>query len=670
MTAEDGQALSDRAREDARTSGPTVSDGAALRDSRDPVPDHRVARIVVGIMSLALGVLLVGYMFLGRGFAHIAVGPVYIGDVVLTITLVGAAYLVVFVRVRRPLNLMLILIAGFMLLGAVRTAPYLGDHGTDALRDGVLWGYAAFAFVVYVLVDGVLAAAVFRAYGWVAAAFALWLPISWNLFVFFSRDIDPTRPGATVPLIFFKAGDMAVHIVGAIAFLILGALVIRRVRTLLWRLVLFLPLLGIAFISGTANRGALLTTSVGLAAVFALAPRSRNWLPFVAAMGVLALGLVIQSVIPWPAVSAPSAATASPAATVVASAGATDEPASVGRSTLLNPSFELAATNDGRVRGWTARGATAEIVERGAKHQERFVALRNELGPYAASLTSERFRLDEGPDLGISAWAMSITGRPIMEIYVIWYDRQGREIASEFVKAGGTQGIRRWREVSGILSSPDQATSAEIRFFEARGMSTMGIDHVALISGDLVLDPAPAPTPERRSASIEQMIDNILSVFEESDDPGLEGTKQFRLAWWGAIVDYTVFGEYFWSGKGFGVNLADDDGFQSTADGSLRAPHNSHLTVLARMGVPGIVLWMLLQGAFAVALVRTMLSSRRAGDGFLAAVAAWTLVYWLAMMVNTSFDPYLEGPQGGIWFWATMGFGMAIVRFGQARDPV
>ena len=28
--------------------------------------------------------------------------------------------------------------------------------------------------------------------------------------------------------------------------------------------------------------------------------------------------------------------------------------------------------------------------------------------------------------------------------------------------------------------------------------------------------------------------------------------------------DYTVFGDYFWTGKGFGINLADDDGFQTT----------------------------------------------------------------------------------------------------------
>jgi hypothetical protein len=46
----------------------------------------------------------------------------------------------------------------------------------------------------------------------------------------------------------------------------------------------------------------------------------------------------------------------------------------------------------------------------------------------------------------------------------------------------------------------------------------------------------------------------------------------------------------------------------------------------------------------------------------LAAIGGWILVYWTAMMVDTSFDPYLEGPQGGIWFWTLFGLGMVVIR--------
>lgn len=163
------------------------------------------------------------------------------------------------------------------------------------------------------------------------------------------------------------------------------------------------------------------------------------------------------------------------------------------------------------------------------------------------------------------------------------------------------------------------------------------------------------------------MFENLGSVFGTSSIAALDGTRAFRLAWWTKIVDYTVFGPYFWTGKGFGVNLADDDGFQPTADRSLRAPHNSHITALARMGVPGFVLWVLLQGAFAIGLLRSILAHRRNSEPNVAAVGAWILVYWTATMINTSFDPYLEGPQGGIWFWTLFGLGLVVMRLTPRR---
>jgi hypothetical protein len=36
--------------------------------------------------------------------------------------------------------------------------------------------------------------------------------------------------------------------------------------------------------------------------------------------------------------------------------------------------------------------------------------------------------------------------------------------------------------------------------------------------------------------------------------------------------------------------------------------------------------------------------------------------YWVAFIVNASFDVFLEGPMGGVWFWVLFGFGLAAVR--------
>jgi len=164
-----------------------------------------------------------------------------------------------------------------------------------------------------------------------------------------------------------------------------------------------------------------------------------------------------------------------------------------------------------------------------------------------------------------------------------------------------------------------------------------------------------------KQISVSEIANRITSVFGNEDE-ALEGTRAYRLEWWGDIVDYTVTGPFFWGGKGFGVNLATDDGFQFEAEETHRAPHNSHVTVLARMGVPGLAMWISLQVAFAVSLWVAMRKAQRIGLARWASIDAWLLIYWLAICINASFDPYLEGPQGGIWYWSIIGIGLYVLR--------
>jgi len=115
-----------------------------------------------------------------------------------------------------------------------------------------------------------------------------------------------------------------------------------------------------------------------------------------------------------------------------------------------------------------------------------------------------------------------------------------------------------------------------------------------------------------RELSLGQLTANLESLVTHSEFTNLEGTKNWRLAWWQTIVNYTVDGPYFWTGKGYGINLADSDGFQvGTRDEPLRSPHNSHLTLLARSGVPGFVLWVLLQLCWAFSILSSFWAARR-----------------------------------------------------------
>lgn len=165
-----------------------------------------------------------------------------------------------------------------------------------------------------------------------------------------------------------------------------------------------------------------------------------------------------------------------------------------------------------------------------------------------------------------------------------------------------------------------------------------------------------------RSISFEQLQTNVSTLTSSSSGGVEEGTKRWRLDWWNSIVDYTMRGPYFWQGKGFGINLADDDGFQVSEDKSLRSPHNGHLTLLARGGVPALVLWIAVQASWAGLMLRAWWRARRDKQPTWVAIFATLLAYWLAFLVNATFDVYLEGPVGGIWFWSVFGFGLAAVR--------
>src|SRR5688500_18418302 len=106
------------------------------------------------------------------------------------------------------------------------------------------------------------------------------------------------------------------------------------------------------------------------------------------------------------------------------------------------------------------------------------------------------------------------------------------------------------------------------------------------------------PGGKGRTISWQQFYVNFVSILGSSETGDLDSNKEWRINWWKDIVDYTVNGKYFWHGKGFGVNLADDDGYQVHKESQLRSPHNVHMTILARMGVPGAVLWCVMHGVW------------------------------------------------------------------------
>jgi O-antigen ligase/polysaccharide polymerase Wzy-like membrane protein len=143
----------------------------------------------------------------------------------------------------------------------------------------------------------------------------------------------------------------------------------------------------------------------------------------------------------------------------------------------------------------------------------------------------------------------------------------------------------------------------------------------------------------------------------EPEQGGLRiSTIAWRLRWWETIVGYTFEGPYLWTGKGYGINLADSDGFQGRM-GNLRSPHNATMNILARSGLPGLLLWLAFLASMAFQMIRIIVSPRyRLSHRTL---LLWMGVYWLAFLCNSTFGVFFEAPMGGIWFWSLNGLILA-----------
>lgn len=147
-----------------------------------------------------------------------------------------------------------------------------------------------------------------------------------------------------------------------------------------------------------------------------------------------------------------------------------------------------------------------------------------------------------------------------------------------------------------------------------------------------------------RNTGIKQLSDNVVSIVDRKIQSGsLNDNIFWRFAWWGKIIDYTIFGEYRLQGKGLGVNLSVDD--QIPADESVRAPHNFHLNVLARYGVPFTLLW----------LYWLFLQFRGFRRANMPRNQLIFLCVMFASLVNASFDVALEGPMAAMPFWVFTG---------------
>ena len=236
--------------------------------------------------AVLLMAVLLGYVFIGKGFAYQGVPPLLIGEIALV---AGAIVFLVSGMLIPSLETLASRFLAIMILWVVvRTVPYFGVYGMDAPRDAVIIIYGAFAFIVIglLLEDKRRLNSFLEVYGAAATVFVLASPVMFFITRFF-QDLIPTFPapnGEPISLWSFRPGQFGVHLSGAALFAFLG---LHRVGPL------WLPaFLATATMASATSRGAMLAVVIPLGLAALLGGRLRL-LAKLAGYGVLGLGAVL-----------------------------------------------------------------------------------------------------------------------------------------------------------------------------------------------------------------------------------------------------------------------------------------------------------------------------------------------------------------------------------------
>ena len=169
-----------------------------------------------------------------------------------------------------------------------------------------------------------------------------------------------------------------------------------------------------------------------------------------------------------------------------------------------------------------------------------------------------------------------------------------------------------------------------------------------------------------RPISVTQLVANVTSL-NGGGNTQLADNVEFRDELWTTLIKETVQRHKLVSGWGFGPNLALEVGFEGDLANPLRSPHNSHLDILARMGIIGTVLWAGLWTSWYGSLLFERFRLQRRGRRFTVGLMDFAMVGTTLIMVNAYFDPSLEGAQVAVWLWTLFGLGLGLVALERIR---
>jgi hypothetical protein len=134
-----------------------------------------------------------------------------------------------------------------------------------------------------------------------------------------------------------------------------------------------------------------------------------------------------------------------------------------------------------------------------------------------------------------------------------------------------------------------------------------------------------------------------------------------RADWYGQVWNrVTSSPSNLFVGEGFGqalIHFANEQGIP------VRQPHNSSLTVLARLGFVGLTFWLLFIGMVLVRCVRFLRTPYRSAAVF--GLVLWLFLSIIVALLEASVQPAFEFSHGAIPFYFLVGLAIGLMRHGK-----
>lgn len=160
------------------------------------------------------------------------------------------------------------------------------------------------------------------------------------------------------------------------------------------------------------------------------------------------------------------------------------------------------------------------------------------------------------------------------------------------------------------------------------------------------------------------IIQHFQSVFLVPDTPAV-GSAIWRLKLLPEVLErWMASTATMLIGEGFGEPLIE---FYTPEGVPVRQPHNTHLTILVRLGLAGMTVWLFINWRIFSLFMRALRRYQRGTSHHV--LILWLFIFYVLGMLMTTVQPWLEFSYGAIPFFTLLGFALSLMQSGK-KSPI